>query len=721
MSKKNGDGVKMVNPMFALQGDALQGDVENSAGGFNPLAEPTEKAELQIEELSDIRSTFEACDSDKSGGMDQAEFTTVLRLFGVEGDADALSLRLITEAKKGHSSQDKDAQAMTGRLLDQVGLPWDMDTAPPVMSNELNFPEFMYLVSSGLIEDNVDDWTEGSFHLRLFKSGYDIADVDGDGELTKQELSLAIGSLQSGSLTTEEFDQIWDVLNPAQKSFLSFTEFLEGMVNIKTSDNAILRDKFTLTKPNQLMNLLLDTPVAAWEHKEIMSGFVAMEKFGMKVLEIRNEEMSTDVKQTLLQRASENSIHQLHDGQREKLKTLHHKNVKQAFCIGFISCFITSCIENVMTWKLDTDGAGDLAEWNETTEKYNMLDHEDPLDQERFLTFWAVNGAALGICTAIEIAGLYYYGIINAVRVANKLDMRLLPLNRVRATVAQSLIRAALELGQANEVMFGVDPLRDQSSKSQVINGLIAVIYMAKIALTGFMMKVLIKRFMARGGAKYALPWMAVPACAGWNALVGNAIMREAKLRALGVALGIELFNELMDSNEDMRTSGAANSRRILKLQIIRAIACNIVKHRDFYPTKEVLLKHAMGYLNMLDEFKGTMGGVGGRIDVIEDFILDMAQLTKAEQKQVIKVLCLCSILDGRLRRRERLFYEATCEACNLPNNQQRLKLIARGFRQMEPTGADDFNTICDAEPLPATLGYYCHELKSACMLCMAC
>ena len=136
--------------------------------------------------------------------MDQAEFTTVLRLFGVEGDADALSLRLITEAKKGHSSQDKDAQAMTGRLLDQVGLPWDMDTAPPVMSNELNFPEFMYLVSSGLIEDNVDDWTEGSFHLRLFKSGYDIADVDGDGELTKQELSLAIGSVQSGSLTTEK-------------------------------------------------------------------------------------------------------------------------------------------------------------------------------------------------------------------------------------------------------------------------------------------------------------------------------------------------------------------------------------------------------------------------------------------------------------------------------------------------------------------------------------
>ena len=60
------------------------------------------------------------------------------------------------------------------------------------------------------------------------------------------------------------------------------------------------------------------------------------------------------------------------------------------------------------------------------------------------MIFWAVNGGALGVCTLAEIAGLYYFGMKNSVRVANKLDMRLLPLNRDRATVAQSLIRSAL-------------------------------------------------------------------------------------------------------------------------------------------------------------------------------------------------------------------------------------------------------------------------------------
>jgi len=309
----------------------------------------------------------------------------------------------------------------------------------------------------------------------------------------------------------------------------------------------------------------------------------------------------------------------------------------------------------------------------------------------------------------------------NSVRVANKLDMRLMPLNRDRATVAQSLIRAALELGQANDVMFGVDPLRDHSSKSQAIEFLIAVVYAAKIFLTGFMMKVLLKRFMARGGAKFALPWMAVPATAAWNGLVGNAIMREAKLRGLGVAAAVELFNAMLGEVESLKEHGAPNASPLLKLQIIRSIACNIVKHRDFYPTKEVLLKHALGYMGMLDEFKGSMGEQGGKIDNPDDFLADMAQLDKFEQKMVVKVLVLCSILDGRLRRRERAFYEATVEACGFANNQQRVKLIAKKFRGMQPITLLDFAEVTDMPPLPATVCYYLNEARSSCMLLLAC
>ena len=45
----------------------------------------------------------------------------------------------------------------------------------------------------------------------------DTADADGNGELEKEELELAIGSLQSGKLTKSEFDDIWSALNPDGK------------------------------------------------------------------------------------------------------------------------------------------------------------------------------------------------------------------------------------------------------------------------------------------------------------------------------------------------------------------------------------------------------------------------------------------------------------------------------------------------------------------------
>lgn len=230
--------------------------------------------------------------------------------------------------------------------------------------------------------------------------------------------------------------------------------------------------------------------------------------------------------------------------------------------------------------------------------------------------------------------------------------------------------------------------------------------------------------------------------------------MREAKLRGLGVAIAVEMFNSIISESKDLDSHGAPNGRRILKLQILRAVACNIVKHRDFYPTKEVLLKHSMGYLGLLDEFKGTPslpvlshrpalachvpclrsfllpgtvgaegGGATNLIDVPEDFVRDMAELNKEEQILVIKVLVLCSILDGRLRGRERKLYEQVLAASDpfIPNNQQRIKILAANYRNMVPVTMAAFDDIIESEELPATPMYYCNECISACALGLAC
>ena len=199
-----------------------------------------------------------------------------------------------------------------------------------------------------------------------------------------------------------------------------------------------------------------------------------------------------------------------------------------------------------------------------------------PLDI--MLTFWGLNLTVLAVMVSWEIGSLYWYGIKNSVRVSMAMDYSMHPLNKHRAFVGLSLVRAALELGNSNDVLFGIDPLKEQASGGGYLMIVIAgLLYKAKIALTGFLIKVAIKRFASRGGAKFGLAWAAVPATCIWNAMVAHVIMREAKLRALGVAAAVELFDEMAEAINDDITKIPHD----LKLATVRAIGANIVKTQN--------------------------------------------------------------------------------------------------------------------------------------------
>jgi hypothetical protein len=116
-------------------------------------------------------------------------------------------------------------------------------------------------------------------------------------------------------------------------------------------------------------------------------------------------------------------------------------------------------------------------------------------------------------------------------------------------------------------------------------------------------------------------------------------------------------------------------------------------------------------------------GGATNLIDVPEDFVRDMGELSKDEQALVIKVLVLCSILDGRLRGRERKLYEQVLAASDesFANNQQRIKQLATRYRTMVPVTLADFDEIIELSALAITPKYYCNECLSTCALVMAC
>jgi len=333
---------------------------------------------------------------------------------------------------------------------------------------------------------------------------------------------------------------------------------------------------------------------------------------------------------------------------------------------------------------------------------------------ETLALFWSVNGAALGICTVLEILGLYYYGVKNAMRIANALDLKLLPINRDRAFVASSMIRAALELGNDNSVLYGVDPLKELKGANKILFIFLVLMYKAKVAITGFLLKIALKRFLTRGAAKFALPWMAVPATAAWDGMVGHVIMFEAKLRGVGISASLELFEDiLMDIDMTYET----------KLQVARAIGCNIVKTRDMHPSKEILLRHAVRYLGF---YKSPETKDTGVVDTPNDLLKGMAELTDAQALAVIHVFTLCIMLDGRVRGRERKMFVAMCDAAGMSDLAQynpldRLKVLCQGYRSMEYISVDMIQEITTKQVFKLPKSFYWKESSAYCFRCLAC
>lgn len=760
---------KFRNPMMDMQ---VASDEEESSAPASVVSNPAlgdgDKPPLTEAELYDLGFAFEACDMDESGAIEDSELQAVLAVFGAEISAEKIRA-LSKKAKKGAATCPKlQAKMHEKNRKNKKGEVRDIDEVHEV---DLNLTEFVYLMTE---MDEVDEyfpngWMEGAYHMRLLKSVFQTADLDGNNELESDEFATAINSLHTGNLTETDKALMWDVMNPKGQPFLTFEEFLSGMVAVQNHDE--LNKKFHLFTPDTLMSLVLDTPVSRKEEAELLANFTAMEALGMTVLEKQAKEMSPDDKTELLKKAQDRTIHKVTDTQRKNLMALHKWNVWECFAAGLASAAVSAAAENVMTFRLHSNGVEnpdrcnwfpdvcydpevelvegydphDPTNWQNTTKCGGCGEFQDMCDEDgvyRYMNdmtgselelaegkcemspqaiiiqFWTVVGIVLGICCCAEIVAMYWYSIKNAVRVANVMDLRLKPLNRDRAFVGGSLVRAALELGNTQGVVFGTDPLREQSSKTALIQAILALLYVLKIALSGFLIKVLIKRVMTRGSAKFALPWAAVPATAVWNGFVGHIIMRQAKLRGVGVAMAIELYSIIADmSMVEISDLG--------KLQMCRAVACNIVKQRDMFPTKEILLKHAVANMGLIRNGLVDVDS-SGIVDDADTFVVKIADLNKTETEMVILVTMLCTVLDGRVRKREMQLLADLMEGCSYSDdytlNPTHVKYLAQRTRNDYPLTIKIMRDVMRANPETKLPGmYYCNECMACCTGCLAC
>jgi hypothetical protein len=281
---------------------------------------------------------------------------------------------------------------------------------------------------------------------------------------------------------------------------------------------------------------------------------------------------------------------------------------------------------------------------------------------DRTVRYWALVGGVTVVAAVLEILFLYWDSLraVHAMARAAGLDPFATGQSDEQSAVASALARAALELPNPTESVFGVDPRRESSRLKLAIASLL---YKVKVSVTNFAVKVLVRRLAGRALVRTWLPFVAVPGTAAWNGVVCYVVLREARVRVMGPSAARELISAIFDQGITPSPEG--------RVALVRAVASSIVRTEDLHPNLHAVLVEV---LRRVDD------PLPDGIDDSRAFLDVVGRLRPDEQKMALQVLAAAAIIDGRFTgAEERLFLEAL-SACGQAPDRRPAQRLLRAF-----------------------------------------
>jgi hypothetical protein len=298
---------------------------------------------------------------------------------------------------------------------------------------------------------------------------------------------------------------------------------------------------------------------------------------------------------------------------------------------------------------------------------------------EQQVQFWSIVGGATALASIVEILYLYWDGLRATHALSRAAGLDLFPSEKDDdAALAGAMARAALELPSPTGRFLGVDPFRE-SSRFRIV--MASVVYKLKISVTNFAVKALVRRMLGRAFVKAWLPFVAVPITAGWNALICWLIMREARIRAMGPSAAFEMltiaYGSLPPEVLDEPT------RRVA----VRAVASSIVRTEDMHPNLAAVLREVME--------RAPKDDVDGEdLDAPKMFLSRLAKLGATQQRFILRVLAIASVIDGRLTRAEKTLLVEAHRTCGLPADVSAVDKLRVAFLRGDPIERERIETL---------------------------
>jgi hypothetical protein len=284
-----------------------------------------------------------------------------------------------------------------------------------------------------------------------------------------------------------------------------------------------------------------------------------------------------------------------------------------------------------------------------------------PLSSADGVRFWGVVIAVTVVASIAEIGYLYWDGLrsVHAMASAAGLQLSREELSGEQRDVALALARAALELPNPPHRVFGVNPHRESIAW---LVGLASLLYKAKIALTTFLIKLVLRSLLGRVLARSIFELVTIPVTAIWNGVICFLVVREARLRTMGPSAATEMVRIALSEGTPSPQGRAA---------VFRSVASAIVRTQDFHPNHLALLRALVEHLGHVD------------LDDVDDsarFLRDVGSLNATDRRLVLRMLVVAAVLDGKLTRAERRLLSDAFQACRIPLDFPRVEALRRAF-----------------------------------------
>ncbi|MEM0999602.1 MAG: hypothetical protein AAGN35_21270 [Bacteroidota bacterium] len=338
---------------------------------------------------------------------------------------------------------------------------------------------------------------------------------------------------------------------------------------------------------------------------------------------------------------SPDEIHVLNPQERQELRRIQRNNILRAGLAGAISA-----------------GLGVLAGVLLEKPMLGPSPSDVPFD-EQFGYLAAVMGIST-LITLIEIAFLYLDALRSVHRLSVTAGLDLFPDNEGDAVIATVLVRAALELPNPPDGKKGINPRRE-ISKVQLLIG--TLVYKLKATATNFIVKALVRRVVGRAGFRTWMEVTAMPVFAFWNGLIAWWVMKQARIRAMGPS-AVKEYTEVI-----FREMGEVGHRA--REESFQAVGSAIVRSVDLHP-------------NLISLIEALEGRFGSPEELVLDdsalFLEHLSELKANEQEFVLRILAMASIIDGKLKRRERQLLREALAICGFPPELDRINRWRKAF-----------------------------------------